>query len=419
MSTELQPLRDLVQRLRTGDWNLRSPQEMADMIADQIEAAVHQSAGAGEPVARVIVEGERETVDVGFVDWIGGRSLKSGTLLYAHPAPAGDATQGDAIIDVESMAHAAFEEAMAFGVSSDNFIRLAKKVATAHLKELAEAQNCIDTMQKEIDSLKAATQGDAGALGDEVKRLRRIIEDENDHASVFTSSSYVVPTSKALEAFDRLAALAQQPAKEAPAGWQFDLDEAASGLLKQVIGDDDTVSRVTLSLCDGHEGRGLYVWLTDYPEEGSLLLSTSPAAAPAPQAEQAAQADVIAADWLHYVVTLDDDELSACAAEAVGRATATVRKLRDLVRSTHSGEKAAPAPTNFATLTLTQQGHEVWSHSGPLDAGAWRELWCKAAAQVFPAMVQATFRGAWDAAAAMLEFERRAAAPVGDGGEAE
>lgn len=34
------PLTDLVQRLRGGGWDLRSPQELADMIADQIERAL-------------------------------------------------------------------------------------------------------------------------------------------------------------------------------------------------------------------------------------------------------------------------------------------------------------------------------------------------------------------------------------------
>jgi ribA/ribD-fused uncharacterized protein len=40
-----------------------------------------------------------------------------------------------------------------------------------------------------------------------VARLRRHIETENDYASAFTAKSYVVPTVKALEAFDRLASL--------------------------------------------------------------------------------------------------------------------------------------------------------------------------------------------------------------------
>jgi hypothetical protein len=49
-----------------------------------IDAALSEEAQP-EPVARVIAEDEAETVDVGFVDWIGRVALKSGTLLYAAP----------------------------------------------------------------------------------------------------------------------------------------------------------------------------------------------------------------------------------------------------------------------------------------------------------------------------------------------
>jgi hypothetical protein len=49
-----------------------------------IDAALSEEAQP-EPVARVIAEDEAETVDVGFVDWIGRVALKSGTLLYAQP----------------------------------------------------------------------------------------------------------------------------------------------------------------------------------------------------------------------------------------------------------------------------------------------------------------------------------------------
>jgi hypothetical protein len=52
------------------------------------------------------------------------------------------------------------------------------------------------------------------------------------------------------------------------------LDENAASLLRDTIGSDG--SPITLSLVGGPEGQGLYVWLTDYPEEGSIFLAASP-----------------------------------------------------------------------------------------------------------------------------------------------
>jgi hypothetical protein len=83
------------------------------------------------------------------------------------------------------------------------------------------------------------------------------------------------------------AALRAQPQadeKVVVPDWRFDLNEDASEVLRDTIGQDDP-SRVTLSLCDGHSGRGLYVWVTDYPEEGSLLLAASPTTQADPGAE--------------------------------------------------------------------------------------------------------------------------------------
>lgn len=81
---------------------------------------------------------------------------------------------------------------------------------------------------------------------------------------------------------EEVAALATQPAQPSAQGeavaQEWRLDENAAETLKQAIGDDDTVSPITLSVCHGHEGRGLYVWLTEYPEEGSLMLASAPAA---------------------------------------------------------------------------------------------------------------------------------------------
>lgn len=91
------------------------------------------------------------------------------------------------------------------------------------------------------------------------------------------------------------AALAQR--QHVPAEWTMRLDADAAETLKQTISDDDTVSEITLSLCNGHEGRGLYVWLTEYPEEGSLLLASAPALTAAPSA-QAEIPDLRCAKWL-------------------------------------------------------------------------------------------------------------------------
>lgn len=59
------------------------PEPLAVWRAAWESATKHfASAGVGEPVARVIADDEKAAVDVGFVDWIGGRALKYGTLLY-------------------------------------------------------------------------------------------------------------------------------------------------------------------------------------------------------------------------------------------------------------------------------------------------------------------------------------------------
>lgn len=97
----------------------------------------------------------------------------------------------------------------------------------------------------------------------------------------------VVERSAVLRIITARAALAQR--QQVPEGWTIHLDADAAEKLKQTIGDDDTVSEITLSLCDGHEGRGLYVWLTEYPEEGSLLLAAAPALTAATQAAEPCQ----------------------------------------------------------------------------------------------------------------------------------
>jgi hypothetical protein len=87
----------------------------------------------------------------------------------------------------------------------------------------------------------------------------------------------------ALFTVDLKKAAEQAPAAVpvAPVGWSISLDEAASELLKNTIGSDDCVSPITLSMGevtgdDGAVEYGLRVHLTEYPEEGVILLATSP-----------------------------------------------------------------------------------------------------------------------------------------------
>jgi hypothetical protein len=64
--------------------------------------------------------------------------------------------------------------------------------------------------------------------------------------------------------------------KEDPTMMDVTLDQAACELLFKMLQpatpEDDEYSEVRLQWGDGHSGRGLYVSMTDYPEEGSVLL---------------------------------------------------------------------------------------------------------------------------------------------------
>ena len=67
----------------------------------------------------------------------------------------------------------------------------------------------------------------------------------------------------------------------------FYLDEEMAGLLRQTIGDDGEPNAIKLHIGDGHSGHGLYVSLSDYPEEGAIQLVESPAIAPVAPATRA------------------------------------------------------------------------------------------------------------------------------------
>ena len=80
--------------------------------------------------------------------------------------------------------------------------------------------------------------------------------------------------------FDTLAAaLATQPAQPSAQGeavaltWRLDADAAEQ--LGRTIGVAFEASPVTLSVCNGHAGHGLYVWCTEYPDDGAILLAAT------------------------------------------------------------------------------------------------------------------------------------------------
>ena len=56
-----------------------------------------------------------------------------------------------------------------------------------------------------------------------------------------------------------------------PQSVQIDFKQATE-LLAMFGGEP---SEITLSIVDGHEGKGLYAYFTDYPEEGSIYLGVS------------------------------------------------------------------------------------------------------------------------------------------------
>jgi hypothetical protein len=79
------------------------------------------------------------------------------------------------------------------------------------------------------------------------------------------------------------AEVAAAVAEMASAPQEFDiyLDEEASALLRDTIGEGEAAA-VRIQFGNGHSGPGLYVSLAEYPKEGSIKLWDSPIAA-APQ----------------------------------------------------------------------------------------------------------------------------------------
>lgn len=51
--------------------------------------------------------------------------------------------------------------------------------------------------------------------------------------------------------------------------------EQAQALVDFFGGDTESTMTVVIGDCDAHSGQGLYVYCTDYPEEGSFFLGHS------------------------------------------------------------------------------------------------------------------------------------------------
>lgn len=167
-------------------------------------------------------------------------------------------------------------------------------------------------------------EGDPSMLWAEIIRLREALKGPDGYATwQEAATAERVRRVKAEQAAQAVAPAGNTPYDEGPftiaqavalpgvpAGWQIDLDEDASETLKKTIGDDDCVSPITLSICDGHEGRGLYVWLTEYPEEGSLLLSAAPTLPQAAAQEAPAEVaqDAARYRWLRERIYIDPEK---------------------------------------------------------------------------------------------------------------
>ena len=81
------------------------------------------------------------------------------------------------------------------------------------------------------------------------------------------------------------SALAAQAKPSTPAGFDVHLDAAAVETLN-VYSDKETDAdewpALRLQLGDGHSGHGLYLSLSEYPEEGAEFLAAIPSPAPTP-----------------------------------------------------------------------------------------------------------------------------------------
>lgn len=69
----------------------------------------------------------------------------------------------------------------------------------------------------------------------------------------------------------RQAAPQAAPALVRQGAFQLDLTKDESSALRDWIGPDEDPA-VTLAVADGHMGLGLYVWATEYPDGGSVLI---------------------------------------------------------------------------------------------------------------------------------------------------
>jgi hypothetical protein len=122
-------------------------------------------------------------------------------------------------------------------------------------------------------------------MSDREKALREALKEAIDgfeeHVQFVKGSLMHVTVQKWKRiAFDEAATPPVEPAAEPVASWV--LDESEATLLRDTIGHDGDCPSITLGV---GPGGGLYVWLTEYPEEGSILLTEAQAepAAPAPE----------------------------------------------------------------------------------------------------------------------------------------
>ena len=173
--------------------NLGHLTECDEKLPALIEASLNASIAAdrasrAEPVARVLYADEPETVDVGFVDWIAGKALARGTLLYAAPVAPASAASSPMVAPTETT------DAVAVEGGREAQIRAQRAKAYAMLdygrgrSVWIDANLCIDLCDAALPStLKAAPTGELELVphpsDKEIRRIAKTVRAPEPAAS--------------------------------------------------------------------------------------------------------------------------------------------------------------------------------------------------------------------------------------------
>ncbi|HHT8903983.1 TPA: Lar family restriction alleviation protein [Burkholderia cenocepacia] len=150
---------------------------------------------------------------------------------------------------------------------------------------------------------------------------------------------------------------------------------------------DQLESEVTIQYGEGHTGKGMYCWCTEYPEEGAIFIDGStavpaaPAPAPSPADERAAFEWPLLPLLPEAVITTADGEAVFTAHQMQGYANAYGEMVR--ARAASANETGAEGAKSVATVRVTNGGYgmELSTHVAYALPEGHHELYARAPAQ--------------------------------------